>query len=80
MNNEPITLEVAGKELEFSVDYYHTAGYRGVFNKEPEYCYDGQAAEYDIVALSLDGVSVSHLIKYIEAEIIEQLIIVEDNK
>lgn len=81
MNTEEIQIEVAGKELDFVVEFNFTKGTPGVYHLAPEDCYPSEPDEYEVTALYCIGYEqgkrkqydVSYMLEFINDEVVEIL-------
>jgi len=73
---EDIKIEVAGKELDYTVCYTKTQGVEPYTSGLPEHCHEGEPEEIVINWLQLKGdkdIDSSNLIRHINKELIEIL-------
>lgn len=79
--SEEIQIEVAGKELDFVVEFNFTKGEPAITHLLPEDCCEGSPDEYEVTALYCIGYEqgkrkqydVSYMLEFINDEVIEIL-------
>ena len=81
MNSEKIQIEVAGKDLDFVVEFIFTKGEPAITHLLPEYCCEGSPDELRVTALYCIGYEqgkrkqydVSYMLEFINEEVVEIL-------